>query len=485
MNTDDGSEEEEEDRLIGGSVTRSHSSPVLLRVLTILSCLGGFLFGYDTGVVSGAMLLVSQHFSLTPAWHSAIVSVTVLTAALASFSSSLLLARLGRRPTVLFASAAFLAGSLGLGAANSKFMLLASRAIVGVGVGLASAAVPLYIGECSTAEERGFLVTCNNVAITGGQLVAGLVCGALSSVDQGWRWMLGLAALPAALQLLGFVWLPESPRFLVRCGKLEAAGRVLSSLRPRHHRVAEELEDIVVANRAESGGSSGIGSVLSQPSARKALLVGCLLQAVQQFAGINTVMYFSASILQRAGAGPTLAIWLASITAAVNFVFTLVGLKLVTIWKRRTLLLTSLLLVSLALAATSISFITIESLGPVPVLLSLCLYLISFAPGLGPLPWTINAELHPVWSRSTSVSLATATNWISNFAVSASFLGLANNLGEPLTFLAFSLVTLVGTIVLYIHLPETKDVPLEQVERLFTGRQGSGNFFYSRVPMSE
>ena len=234
------------------------------------------------------------------------------------------------------------------------------------------------------------------------------------------RWMLGLAALPAALQLLGFVWLPESPRFLVRfdllsltrschhpdfsvrCGKLETAGRVLSSLRPRHHRVAEELEDIAVANRAESGGSSGIGSVLSQPSARKALLVGCLLQAVQQFAGINTIMYFSASILQRAGAGPTLAIWLAAITAAVNFVFTLVGLKLVTIWKRRTLLLTSLLLVSLALAATSISFITIESLGPVPVLLSLCLYLISFAPGLGPLPWTINAELHPVWCRSTS-----------------------------------------------------------------------------------
>jgi len=297
--------------------------------------------------------------------------------------------------------------------------------------------------------------------------------------------MLGLAALPAALQLLGFVWLPESPRFLVRCGKLEAAGRVLSSLRPRHHRVAEELEDIVVANRAESGGSSGIGSVLSQPSARKALLVGCLLQAVQQFAGINTIMYFSASILQRAGAGSSLAIWLAAITAAVNFVFTLVGLKLVTIWKRRTLLLTSLLLVSLALAATSISFITIESLGPVPVLLSLCLYLISFAPGLGPLPWTINAELHPVWCRSTSVSLATATNWISNFAVSASFLGLANNLGEPVTFLAFSLVTVVGTIVLYIRLPETKDVPLEQVERLFTGRQGYGNFSYSRVPMSE
>ena len=236
------------------------------------------------------------------------------------------------------------------------------------------------------------------------------------------RWMLGLAALPAALQLLGFVWLPESPRFLVRfdllsltrschhldfsvrCGELEAAGRVLSSLRPRHHRVAEELEDIVVANRAESGGSSGIGSVLSQPNARKALLVGCLLQAVQQFAGINTIMYFSASILQRAGAGSSLAIWLAAITAAVNFVFTLVGLKLVTIWKRRTLLLTSLLLVSLALAATSISFITIESLGPVPVLLSLCLYLISFAPGLGPLPWTINAELHPVWCRSTSAT---------------------------------------------------------------------------------
>ena len=311
---------------------------------------------------------------------------------------------------------------------------------------------------------RGFLVTCNNVAITGGQLVAGLVCGALSSVDQGWRWMLGLAALPAALQLVGFLWMPESPRLLVQSGKLEAAGRVLASLRPQYHRVAEELEDIVIANRAEAeGNNAGLGAVFAQPSARKALIVGCLLQAVQQFAGINTVMYFSASILQRAGAGPTLAIWLSAITAAVNFLFTLVGLKLVTIWKRRTLLISSLLLVSLALAATSVSFISIESLGPAPVLLSLCLYLVSFAPGLGPLPWTINAELHPVWCRSTSVSLATATNWISNFVVSASFLGLANNIGEPLTFLGFCVITVVGTILLYIHLPETKGVPLEQV----------------------
>ena len=417
----------------------------------------------------------------------------MLVAALASFSSSLLLARLGRRPTIILASVAFLAGSIGLGAANSKVMLLVSRcalksflahlfnlflsrAIVGVGVGLASAAVPLYIGECSTAEDRwmtgifkmlmfrGFLVTCNNVAITGGQLVAGLVCGALSSVDQGWRWMLGLAALPAALQLVGFLWMPESPRLLVQSGKLEAAGRVLASLRPQYHRVAEELEDIVIANRAEvEGNNAGLGAVFAQPSARKALIVGCLLQAVQQFAGINTVMYFSASILQRAGAGPTLAIWLSAITAAVNFLFTLVGLKLVTIWKRRTLLISSLLLVSLALAATSVSFISIESLGPAPVLLSLCLYLVSFAPGLGPLPWTINAELHPVWCRSTSVSLATATNWISNFVVSASFLGLANNIGEPLTFLGFCVITVVGTILLYIHLPETKGVPLEQV----------------------
>ena len=389
---------------------------------------------------------------------------------------------------------------------------------MGVGVGLASAAVPLYIGECSTAEDRcirksiftfshhhanfrGFLVTCNNVAITGGQLVAGVVCGALSSVDQGWRWMLGLAAVPAALQLVGFVWMPESPRHLVRSGRLEDAGRVLASLRPQHHRVAEELEDIVIANRAEAAGTAGLGSMLSQPSARKALMVGCLLQAVQQFAGINTVMYFSASILQRAGAGPTLAIWLAAITAAVNFIFTLVGLKLVTIWKRRTLLISSLLFVALALSATSISFITIESLGPAPVLLSLCFYLVSFAPGLGPLPWTINAELHPVWCRSTSVSLATTTNWVSNFLVSASFLGLANNIGEPLTFLGFCVVTVVGTIVLYIHLPETKGVPLEQVlegwdvsalmfytlqvEGLFLRRGGEDGLAYSRIPVDE
>lgn len=215
--------------------------------------------------------------------------------------------------------------------------------------------------------------------------------------------------------------------------------------------------------------------------------MGCLLQAVQQLAGINTVMYFSASILESAGAGPSLAIWLAAVTAAVNFCFTLLGLKLVTVWKRRTLLFTSMSFVTLSLAAISAAFVLKSSLGVAPVLFCICGYLMAFAPGLGCLPWTINCELHPAWSRATAVGVATSANWVTNFLVSASFLSLTSVLGEPLTFLSYSTITLLGTAVLYYHLPETKGVPLEQVGGLFSeGVSASGGgISYSRIPGEE
>ena len=462
----DGSEDE--DTVFSSSIRPSSSLPLRLHLLTFLSAIGGFLFGYDTGVISGAMLLLRQEFSLSEVWQEVIVSSTVMSACVASLGAGTLADTWGRRPTVLLASALFSVGSVVLAAAAGPWSLLLGRLIVGAGVGLASHTVPLYISECSPTTSRGVLLTMNNVAITGGQLAAALLCGVMSSVEHGWRHMLGLAVIPAAIQLVGFVMMPESPRYLVMKQRVEEAERELGSLRGAHHQLRDELEDMMVSVRT-AGDQSSWGSVWQSSSARLSVSLGCLLQATQQLAGINTVMYYSASILVMAGMSDTASIWLASLTAAINFLFTMVGVVAICKMTRRKLLLTSIAIVSVALVLIAISFQFVSrGAGSVLAVLSLCLYLAGFAPGLGTLPWVINSEMHPSWCRARAVSMATATNWATNMIVSASFLSLVSSLGRSTTFVVYAVLTTVCGVTLASWLPETQGVSLEETETLFT-----------------
>jgi len=477
------------------------STPKRIYYLAVLAAFGGFLFGYDTGVVSGALLLLRSEFNLSDLWHELIVSGTLAAAFVTALAAGCLADRHGRRPTILVASLNFLLGSIVMAFAFDKVVLLAGRIIVGVGLGLASHTVPLYIGECSTPEMRGFLVTLNIVAVTFGQLCAGVVCGILVNTTNGWRLMLGLAALPASIQLFGFYFMPESPRYLVKVEKFAEAKAVLSSIRSPYHQIEDEIEDIkIVANEATATLPllPFIRSLAADRQARLSVLLGCLLQLGQQAAGINTVMYYAASIIKMAGASDAMAVWFSSVTAGFNFLFTLVGLYLVRRVNRRSLLLGSLCLVVLALIAISVSFVymgeggaagnsTSNSTGPgvvfmVPdkpsysgpilVLSSLCLYIIAFAPGMGPLPWLINSELHPSGCRANALSLSTATNWISNLIVSLTFLSLVGAIGRPLTFVLYAGLTSLAGIILYFYLPETKGVKLEEAGGLFE-REGS------------
>lgn len=212
-------------------------------MLVALSAVGGLLFGYDTGVVSGAMVLVRkvrictttttklwkmahrcavlQDFKLSDGWHEVIVASTVAAAFATSLVAGRASDRFGRRPVILAASVAFTVGSFFMGLAAGKWTLLLGRLVVGAAIGLSSVAVPTYIAESCPAGERGSLVVVNNAFITGGQFAAGLICGVLAGATEGWRWMLGLAAVPAVLQFFGVVALPESPRHLVLKGEKE------------------------------------------------------------------------------------------------------------------------------------------------------------------------------------------------------------------------------------------------------------------------
>ncbi|CAL1527026.1 unnamed protein product [Lymnaea stagnalis] len=545
-------------------------TPAFIYVLTFFSALGGFLFGYDTGVISGAMILLRNSFSLSSVWQELVVSVTIAAAAVFALVGGFLNDRLGRRPVIMGASLLFTLGSIMMAVAKDKFALLAGRVVVGAGIGLTSTTIPMYLAECSPSYARGSLVSTNIAMVAFGQFMANVVDG-IFGVDakDGWRYMLGLGAVPSTAQFLGFLFMPESPRWLVSIGREEKARRILQSMRGALD-IEEEYDNIkqtcveLEREKLNRGKTPVIVQMLQLPAIRRSLMVGCSLQIIQQVAGINTVMYYSATIIRMSGVkSDEAAIWLSAVTAAVNFLFTLVGLYLVERIGRRPLTLGSLMGAIVSLAWLAVGFHlsalntppidTIEKIAgdshcsryrcvscndcrkdldcgycyvdlptvvtnssclptsydnpwvstvgrcnssaltggvtwaydycPTPYswmpMVGLVLYLISFAPGMGPMPWTINSEIYPLWARSTGNSVSTFMNWAFNLAVSMSFITLTETLTRYGTFWLYACLAFAGAILLALILPETKGRTLEEVEGLFARSWFTRSWFAS------
>ncbi|XP_069100999.1 proton myo-inositol cotransporter-like [Argopecten irradians] len=555
--------EEERHELKLDSIVSKPKTPTFVYVLTFFSALGGFLFGYDTGVISGAMILLRNEFNLSSVWQELIVSVTVAAAAVFALVGGCLNDRLGRRPVIMVASIVFTAGAVCMAIAGDKYLLLTGRIIVGAGIGLTSTTIPMYLAECSPQHIRGRLVSTNIAMVAGGQFVANVVDGIFGwDETTGWRYMLGLAGIPSFLQFLGFIMMPESPRWLIINHKDERARRVLQTMRGQLD-IEEEYESIkhsCMETEVEEQKRSKMPIIIQMvktPSIRRALIVGCSLQLFQQVAGINTVMYYSATIIRMSGVkGDETAIWLSAVTSFVNFVFTILGLYLVEKIGRRALTLGSLIGAVISLAWLAVGFhlsavytppvTTIERIsakspcstlstcnqcmralecgycyldnvrGPtnsscLPTdyedpwqatmgrcnstslsgnltwaydycptdyswmpMAGLVLYLIFFAPGMGPMPWTINSEIYPLWARSTGNAASTFTNWIFNLAVSMSFISLTETLTRQGTFCLYAGMAFIGVVTLGFLLPETKGKSLEEVEGLFAQPWCSG-----------
>ncbi|GMI36656.1 hypothetical protein TrRE_jg3982 [Triparma retinervis] len=333
--------------------------------LTAVAALGGFLFGYDTGVISGAMLLIKTDFDLDDVQQEIVVTSTVVMCAISSLLAGPLNVRFGRRPVILSAALIFTFGALVMGLSPNYQALVVGRLIIGVGIGFASLTTPIYIAELAPSNLRGRLVTVNTLCIAGGQFVAGMVDGILANDPTGWRWMLGIAAVPSIMMGLGFLGLPESPRWLVTKGMRDKAIKVLKTVRETDEEANEEIGEIVtsmIAHDSKNGGSSkgalaSVAEMLSHPPTRRALTLGCGIMLLQQFAGINTVMYYAASIYEMAGFGTNASIWLSGFTALAQVAGIAISIKLVEVKGRRTLLLTSLFWVVFSLGGLGTSFI--------------------------------------------------------------------------------------------------------------------------------
>jgi SP family myo-inositol transporter-like MFS transporter 13 len=379
-----------------------------LYAVIFFAAIGGFLFGFDTGVISGALLYLKIEFSLNDWQQEFVVSAALVGAIVGAFFGGPLGDRLGRRPVVAMASILFIVGSIILAFSWSFVMLLVGRLIVGMGIGVASNIVPVYIAEISPAQSRGALVTVNVLCITFGQFISYLTNSAFSYLPQGWRWMLGIAAVPGAVQLIGLLCVvPESPRWLISKGRDECARNILIKFRPHLSSVDSEIEDIKASLRQESNSYKE----LFAPGTRRALVLGVLLQAFQQFAGINTAMYYSATILQMAGyKDPQSAIWLSDAVAFTNALFTIISIVLIDRIGRRKLLFVSLGGTIIGLLCLGVAFFIASNygiqIGPF-ALGSLVVYVMFFAIGMGPVPWTVNSEIFPLKIRSLGNSIGT------------------------------------------------------------------------------
>lgn len=437
-----------------------------VRVAAAITATGGLLFGYDTGVISGALLFITKDFApLSSFLQGVIVSVLLVGAVTGAIAGGPLSDRLGRRPVVLLAAIIFAVGAIAAALAPNVLVLIFARFILGLGVGLASLVVPLYIAEIAPPATRGALVSLNQLMITIGILLSYIVGVAFTPIE-GWRYMFAVAVIPALILGIGMFTLPESPRWLVKNGKLDKARSVLLLSRVEAD-VETEMQQMEEIERIERQQAQVGYKELLAPWIRPALIVGVGLAIFQQITGINTVIYYAPTILEKVGfsAGGAIAATALGV-GAVNVGFTILAVYIVDRVGRRPLLLIGLIGMIVSLGLLGVVFSLGATSGAAGLLATICLalYIASFAISLGPIFWLMISEIYPLNMRGSAMSIAALCNWGSNFIVALIFPVLLATFGGAGSFWLFAALGIVAWIFVYFMVPETKGRTLEEIE---------------------
>jgi SP family galactose:H+ symporter-like MFS transporter len=432
-------------------------------LIAVAAAVGGLLFGYDTAVISGAILFVRRLFGLSGFETEVAVSAVLAGAALGAAVAGYFADRFGRRYVLLADAIIFGTFAALTGMANSLGTFIVARFCVGFAVGVASLVTPLYIAEIAPPKVRGALVTLNQLAIVTGIAVAYYV-DYLFSPHGNWRAMFISALGPSLVLLVAFIFLPESPRWLASHGDVDAAFRVLSkaedAVSAQEHMA--ELEAITEA------GSPKLRELFA-PRFRKALVVGVGLAVFQQVTGVNAIVYYTPIILQMAGFHRASTAILATVlVGGVNLVFTIVSLLLLDRVGRRPLLLAGIGLMAMSLAYLGFLFGT-SHVARTAILVDILVYLASFAIGLGPIFWLLISEIYPTAIRGQAMSMASVTIWIFDFLASVTFLSLVSSLGARHAFWLYAAASVAAFYFSARKVPETKSRTLEEIEASWGG----------------
>lgn len=426
-----------------------------------ISALGGMLFGYDIGVISGAILFIKKDFTLSSGMEEVVVSSVLLGSLAGAAVGGMLADRFGRRKLLIVTAIVFGLGAIAAALAPGTGWLVAARLVGGTAIGVASFVAPLYISEIAPVDIRGKLVSINQVALTSGIVISYLIDYAFAG-SQAWRWMFAIAAIPAAAFGIGLMFIPDSPRWLAGRGHLDQARAVLKRIRSAD-KVDAELKDI----QQSVAQQKGTWSELLSPLLRSAMIVGVGLAIAQQITGINTVIYYAPTIFKFAGFSSSSVAILASVgVGVVNVIFTLLAMQLIDRAGRRPLLLVSLAGMALSLIVLGLAFSLPQlsgSRGWIAVV-SLMAYVGSFAVGLGPVFWLMLSEIYPLRIRGRAMSVGTAANWSANLIVAVSFLTLTGLMGKAATFWLYAAVSIGAWLFAFFLVPETKGKTLEEIE---------------------
>nr|XP_023891193.1 LOW QUALITY PROTEIN: inositol transporter 4-like [Quercus suber] len=531
-------------------------TPHILR-LAMTAGIGGLLFGYDTGVISGALLYIRDDFKSVDknTWlKELIVSMAVGTAIFDAAVGAWMNDSLGRRKAILAADVLFFVGALIMAVAPVPWVIVIGRISVGLGVGMASMTAPLYISESSPTRIRGALISMNGILITFGQFVSYCINLAFTSVPGTWRWLLGVAGVPPVVQFVLMLSLPETPRWLYKNNQIEKATEGLKTIYPADE-VGEQLQLLKQSIEEDEANEAAIGNnlitkfrnVMKHPEVRKALAAGVAVQVVQQFVGINSVIYYAPTIMQLAGyASKTVAMGLSLVTTGLNTLGSFISLLVVDRFGRRRLMLVSLVLIVVGLLSLGLVFNISSQNAPhinsyesthfgnntirekytsnpdssswncmgclkqkrgfcaasdefdpgacldnekdvgkmcknehrvwydkgcpskfgLLAVILLAFYIIVYSPGMGTAPWIVNAEIYPLKFRGFGGGVAAMSNWSANLVVNTTFLTLTENLGSWGTFVLYGGFSVIGFVIIYFLVPETKGVYLEEIEKV-------------------
>lgn len=466
----------------------------LIWLLVMCSAISSLLFGYDTGVISGALVTIGSDLGpevLSNGQKELITSATTLGALLGGLVAGIMSDWTGRRWSLGFADVIFVGGAIGQAVCHTVWAMIGGRFLIGVGVGIAACVAPLYIQELSPTKQRGRMVVLNVVMITLGQVIAYGIGAGFFHVKGGWRWMVGLGAVPAAAQMVFLVFLPESPRILMQRGDIEGATEVMRKVyqyaKPEEIIAQVDILGISVQRSVDITNNTTfmqrMASMFMDPVNRRALVVGCGMQAFQQLSGFNTLMYYSATLFKQIGFDNPTAVGL--IVSGTNFVFTLVALKWIDKIGRRRIMVWSApgMFIGLILASVFFHYLTKGTGGDLVdgenypktwsglVVFSIIVFVASYATGLGNVPWQ-QGELFGLEVRGIGTSLCTATNWAGNLLIGSTYLSLMNKITPAGAFGFYAGLCFLGWLFVLVCFPETAGLSLEEVRLVF--KQGYG-----------
>jgi SP family arabinose:H+ symporter-like MFS transporter len=440
---------------------------------TYVAAIGGLLFGYDTAVVAGAIGFIRTRYDLSPAMVGWVASCALVGCMIGAMFAGALSDRIGRRKVLMISAIAFTVSSVGIAIPISLDYFIFFRLVGGIGIGIASMLSPLYISEIAPAAIRGRLIAIYQMGIVIGILLIYFVNAGIAglhdeawNIASGWRWMFGSGILPSGLFIYFLLDAPESPRWLAQQRRLKEAEDILVKV----NGVAKarvELDSIRTSMEEQAAqGPAGSFAGLLRPGLRYAMIIGVILAILSQVTGINAIMYYAPEIFKSGGNGSSSALLQTVLIGVINALFTIVAIRNVDKWGRKTLLLIGAagMTVCLGLVGAAFHF----HLGRSPlVLISILAYIAFFAISLGPLTFVVVAEIFPTPVRGRAMSVAIFFLWMAVFAVSQTFPMLQSSIGEARTFWCYMGMSFVAFFFVWKMVPETRGRTLEEIEKFW------------------